>query len=170
MNTTSDSTSEDNPLLAVTKTDKDRDKVLSNLKPKCRGKRKKRETSKNVEMIQTKSPTLPPVSSLLSNVHKTVIPLYQKGNSLHISKYLEVDPKDMIVHNLDSQDEDLDTNQKLTNNQLEKSINHHVKKQKLFESDKEKIYKYVCFKIFIVMFKPTFILFNEYLYMYLTGK
>ena len=156
MNTTSDSTSEDNPLLAVTKTDKDRDKVLSNLKPKCRGKRKKRETSKNVQMIQTKSPTLPPVSSLLSNVHKTAIPLHQKGTSLHICKYLDVDPKDMVIHDLDSQDEDLECNQKLTNIPIETSIHLHVEKQKLFESDKKKIYKYVYFQIFKWIFQATF--------------
>ena len=61
MDRTSDTNFEDNPLLSVTKTDKDRDKALSNLKPKYKGKRKKRETSKNAVKLQPKFPVLPPL-------------------------------------------------------------------------------------------------------------
>ena len=141
MDITSDSKFEDNPLLSVPKTDNDRDKALSNLKPKYKGKSKKRETSKKSKNIQTKSLALPPVSSILSNDHKTVIPLHQEENSLYMTKHLEVDPKDIIIHDLDSQDEDQESNR---NDKMKSSISHPAERQELFEMDKEKIYKYEC--------------------------
>ena len=143
MDRTSDTNFEDNPLLSVTKTDKDRDKALSNLKPKYKGKRKKRETSKNAKKLHPKSPVLPPVSSFLSNDHQMVIPLHQKDSSLYqcSSIFINVNAKDMIIHGLDVQDEDQDPTSTLSANQIElKSKTSLVKKQKSFEMDKEKIY------------------------------
>ena len=54
---------------------------------------------------------------------------------LNVCKYLGIDPKDMVIHDLDSEDEELKSNQKLTNIPLETSINLHIEKQQLFESD-----------------------------------
>ena len=142
MDRTSDTNFEDNPLLSVTKTDKDRDKALSNLKPKYKGKRKKRETRKNAQKIQPKFPVLPPVSSFLSNDHQMVIPLHQKDSSLSMTKCLDIYAKDMIIHGIDVQDEDQDPSSTLSENQSEKSKVSLVKKQKTFEMDKEKIYGY----------------------------
>ena len=145
MDRTSDTNFEDNPLVSVTKTDKDRDKALSNLKPKYKGKRKKRETSKDSQKIQPKFPILPPVSSFLSNDHQMVIPLHQKDSSLYqcSSLFININAKDMIIHGLDDvQDEDQDPSSTLSANQTEKSKASLVKKQKSFEMDKEKIYGY----------------------------
>ena len=66
---TSDLKLKDNPLLSVVgKTDKNKDKALSNLKLKPKGKRKKHDSLK-MESEQSKYQVLPPVPTLIPEGH-----------------------------------------------------------------------------------------------------
>ena len=141
---TSDMKLKDNPLLSVVgKRDKNKDKALSNLKLKPKGKRKKHDSSK-IESVQTKCPVLPPVSTLIDLdldfdiASKSII---QKETEPKYTLCADYDEKDTIINILHSEEEnDSKFTKNPQNNAWTLQITH-ADEQTIFENDKQKIYK-----------------------------
>ena len=137
---TSDMKLKDNPLLSVVgKRDKNKDKALSNLKLKPKGKRKKHDSSK-IESVQTKCPVLPPVSTLISDGCIASKSIIQKEKAPKFTLCADYDENDIIIHNLDPEDENNDINAKFTKNSQNNTLCLHSEEKRIFENDKQKIY------------------------------